>query len=220
MRKPYDIITFDCYGTLIDWESGIVDAFSGVAGADVTVARADVLRAHAEVEPEIQAGQYRSYRDVLNEVALAAAQRLGWGPTHDRVSFLADSVPTWKPFSDTNSALDRLKHAGLALGILSNIDDVLLKATLGHLSAEFDLLVTAEQVRSYKPAHGHFLEARRVIGERRWLHAAASYFHDVAPAFELGIPVAWVNRNGDAPLGHARPVVEVGSLAELVDWIA
>ena len=220
MATPYDIITFDCYGTLIDWETGITSAFRDAALKDaLEFARDDLLDAHAEIGPAIQAEAYRPYRDVLAGVALAAAERLGWRLTGDRAAFLADSVSDWQPFPDTNAALERLKHAGVELGILSNIDDELLNATLRHFSVDFDLLVTAEQVRSYKPAHGHFLTARERIGDRRWLHAAASYFHDVAPACELGIPVAWVNRSRDVPAGDARPDVELGSLAELADWI-
>jgi 2-haloalkanoic acid dehalogenase type II len=221
MRRAFDIVTFDCYGTLIDWEAGITAAFRSAAGEDgVSVVDEQVLRAHAEIEPAIQATEYRPYRDVLAEVALRTAQQLGWGLSARRAAFLADSLPAWQPFPDTNAALERLAAEGYKLGILSNIDDDLLADTLRHFSVPFDLLVTAGQVRSYKPAHAHFVTARGRIGERRWLHAARSYFHDVAPAVELGVPVAWVNREGDPALGEARPDVEVGDLLELVEWCA
>ena len=109
--------------------------------------------------------------------------------------------------------------AGIRLGILSNIDDDLLAGTLRHLTVDFELTLTAQQLRSYKPAHGHFLTARERIGDARWLHAAQSYFHDVVPARELGIPVAWINRKAEEPQGQARPDRNLHDLAELADWL-
>ena len=129
------------------------------------------------------------------------ASRPDWagGSTLPARRFLADSVPGWVPFPDTNAALERLRAAGYALGILSNIDDDLLAATRRHFTVEFELLVTAQQVRAYKPARPHFETARRLIGTRRWLHVGQGYFHDVVPARALGLPIAWINRNGEAP---------------------
>ncbi len=220
MEGPFDVITFDCYGTLIDWETGISEAMSHEARKDgIELDRADILELHAKIEPEVQAGAYRSYRSVLTEVARAVANRLGWRLENDRAGFLAESIADWRPFPDTNDALERLKRAGRALGILSNVDDDLFAQTRRHLSVDFDLVITAEQVRSYKPAPAHFLAARDRIGQRTWLHAAQSYFHDVMPARQLGIPVVWVNRNRDQPTGNARPDVEVRDLTELVDWV-
>src|SRR5574337_9017 len=206
MGRPYDVVTFDCYGTLIDWEGGIWEAFARAAAADgVKLDRAAMLQAYAEVEPVVEAEAYRSYRAVLTETAERVAARLGWSLPHERAGFLPESLPQWRPFPDTNPALERLVAAGYRLGILSNVDDDLLAGTRRHLTVEFDLLVTAQQVGSYKPAHGHFLRARERIGGERWLHAAQSYFHDVVPARALGIPVAWINRRGEAPAGSARP---------------
>lgn len=221
MARPYDVITFDCYGTLIDWEGGISEAFIQAASADgVKLDRAAVLQAYAEVEPVVEAETYRSYRAVLTETAKRVAARLGWSIPKERAVFLADSLPRWRPFADTNPALERLVAAGYRLGILSNVDDDLLAGTRRHLTANFDLLVTAQQVGSYKPAHGHFLRARERIGGERWLHAAQSYFHDVVPARALGIPVAWINRKGEAPTGSARPDREFRTLADLAAWLA
>jgi 2-haloacid dehalogenase/putative hydrolase of the HAD superfamily len=120
---------------------------------------------------------------------------------------------------DTNPALERLVSLGVSLGILSNVDDDLLAGTRQHFSVDFDLIVTAQQLRSYKPARGHFDRARSIIGGRRWLHVAQSYFHDIEPAVTLGIPVVWVNRKGEEPLGTARPTAEVRDLTELVQWL-
>ncbi len=200
--RSFDIITFDCYGTLVDWEGGISGSFRAQAATDgLALEREAVIRAHAAVEPAVQAEEYRSYREVLRETALRMAPLLGWSIDAQRASFLADGLPDWVPFEDTNPALLRLRDAGYRLGILSNIDDDLLAGTMRHLEVEFDLIVTAEQVRSYKPGHAHFETARAKIGETGWLHAAQSYFHDVVPARELGIPVAWVNRKTERPGG-------------------
>lgn len=218
--RPYDVITFDCYGTLIDWESGIAQAFL-LAGRATGKAleREAVLAAYAEVEPTIEAGGYRRYREVLTDTAVEVARRLGWALERDRARFLADSLPGWRPFSDTNPSLAALAARGYRLGILSNVDDDLLAGTRRYLPTGFELLITAERVGSYKPAHGHFLETRKRLSGARWLHAAQSYFHDVEPAHALGVPVVWVNRKHEQPTGAARPDGEVTDLAGLVDWL-
>jgi 2-haloacid dehalogenase/putative hydrolase of the HAD superfamily len=221
VTRPFDIITFDCYGTLIDWEAGITEAFRAAAAADgVSLDAAAARRALLEREPEAQRAEYRSYREVLTETARRVAERLGWSISRERAAFLPESLPHWKPFPDTNDALQRLSRAGYALGILSNVDDDLLAGTRRHLAVSFSLLVTAQQVRSYKPAAGHFTRAREHIGTRRWLHAAQSYFHDVTPAVGHGIAVAWINRKGEPPTGAARPAREFRTLTELADWLA
>jgi 2-haloalkanoic acid dehalogenase type II len=221
MPPNYDIVTFDCYGTLIDWEEGIGTAFEHAASeARREAHRSTVLAVYAELEPQIQAQRYRSYRDVLTLTAERVARRLGWDPPVGSGRFLPESLGSWRPFPDTNDALERMANSGLELGILSNVDDDLLEQTRRHFPVTFSCIVTAAQVGSYKPAEGHFREARRRIGGRRWLHAAQSYFHDVVPARNLGIPVAWVNRKGEEPAGDARPDYEVPDLASLADLVA
>ena len=220
MARAYDIVTFDCYGTLIDWEAGIAAAFRKAAAADgVALDTAAVRAAYAQLEPTVEAQPYRRYRDVLAETARRVAERLGWRLPAPRATFLAASVPGWRPFPDTNPTLERLAGAGYRLGILSNIDDDLLAATRRHLTVGFDLVITAQQVNAYKPAHAHFLAARRSIGARPWLHAAQSYFHDVVPARALDIPVAWINRKGEAARGAARPDHELSTLTGLADLL-
>ncbi len=220
-NRPWDVITFDCYGTLIDWEAGISDAFREAAAADgVKLDPAAVLRAVFEREPEVQAAHYRTYREVLTVTAMEVAAALGWTVSRERAAFLADSLPRWKPFPDTNAALERLSRAGYELGILSNVDDDLLAGTRRHFTVSFPLLVTAQQVRAYKPAPGHFTTARERIGGRRWLHAAQSYFHDITPAVAQRVPVAWINRKGMQPTGAARADRELRTLTELADWLA
>jgi 2-haloalkanoic acid dehalogenase type II len=219
--RPYDVLTFDCYGTLVDWEGGLARAFHRAAWADRTrLERAAVLQAYMAVEREVEAAAYRPYREVLAESARRVAARLGWRLEADRATFLADSVPAWVPFPDTNPALERLRGAGYALGILSNIDDDLLAATRRHFTVDFELVVTAQQVRSYKPATPHWETARGAIGGRRWLHVGQGYFHDMVPARALGLPTAWINRNGEAPFDGGRPDREFPTLAELADWLA
>jgi 2-haloalkanoic acid dehalogenase type II len=217
----FDVVTFDCYGTLIDWETGIREAFARAAASDgVTLAPTDLLAAYAEVEPAVETEAYRSYRDVLGETTSRVAQRLGWRLPEDRRSFLAESLPSWRPFPDTNPALRRLAAAGCRLGILSNIDDDLLAKTRRLLEVPFEPIVTAAQVRSYKPAPGHFLEARRRLGPGvRWLHAAQSFFHDVEPCKRLGIPVAWINRSKQQAGHTGPPDWEMPDLARLADWM-
>ena len=221
MDEPYEVITFDCYGTLIDWERGVRDGFAAAAAASGhTVDTAAAARLFAEIEPVVQAEVFRSYRDVLTETGRRVAVQLGWTLPAARAGFLAESMLGWTPFPDTNMSLRRLVTAGYRLGILSNVDIDLLAWTRRHFAAPFELIVTAEQVRSYKPAPGHFLEARTRIGGRPWLHAAQSYFHDVTPCRALNIPCAWINRKGEAPAGSARPDREFRTLSALADWLA
>ena len=220
MTRRYDVVTFDCYGTLIDWEDGIASAFSREAAEDgVVLDRSRVVAAYHELEPDVEAFEYRPYRDVLTATAIRVAQRLGWPLTEDRARFLPESLPRWKPFPDTDTALRRLAADGHRLGILSNVDDDLLGETRRHFPVPFDVVVTAQQVQSYKPAPAHFVEARRRIGGARWLHAAQSFFHDVVPARRLGIPVAWINRKAEKPLDDVPPDAELRDLTDLVDWL-
>jgi 2-haloacid dehalogenase/putative hydrolase of the HAD superfamily len=216
----FDLITFDCYGTLIDWEGGIVAAFQSEAAHHGLAIEADrIIEAYMATEPQVESDTYMPYRDVLARTAEKVAERLGWHTVPENAGFLAASLPGWRPFADTNHALERLSRR-FRLGILSNIDDELLRATLRHFTVTFDLIITAEQVQSYKPAHAHFVEARRRTGQKRWLHAAQSYFHDVIPASQLHIPVAWVNRKSErANSGGPEPTYEVRNMAQLADLL-
>jgi 2-haloalkanoic acid dehalogenase type II len=219
--RRYDVITFDCYGTLIDWDRGITAAFeSALVGTNAKLDARQVWRAYEEIEPVVEAEPFRPYREVLTESARRVADRLGWALRDGDAAFLARSLPNWPPFRDTNPALMRLHDAGYRLAILSNVDDELLAWTRRHFAVPFEFTITAQQVRSYKPGHRHFRAARELVAGRRWLHAAQSYFHDVTPAADLGIPVAWINRGHQKPTGTARPTRELHSMAELADWLA
>jgi 2-haloacid dehalogenase/putative hydrolase of the HAD superfamily len=219
--RSYDVVTFDCYGTLVDWEGGLATALMRAAWADgVRLERAAIIRAYMAAEREVEAGVYRRYREVLAASARGVAARLGWRLDLARAGLLADSVAGWVPFPDTNAALERLRAAGHVLGILSNIDDDLLAATRRHFTVDFELVVTAQQVGAYKPASPHFEAARRAIGSRRWLHVGQGYFHDMVPARAHGIPNAWINRNGEVPEDGGRADREFPTLRELADWLA
>ncbi|HXH40239.1 MAG TPA: HAD family hydrolase [Thermoanaerobaculia bacterium] len=217
----YDVITFDCYGTLIDWESGIAGAFLPAAAAKgVTLRRADVLNMYAALERNVEAEGYHTYRDVLAETAERVARVLGWPLSTRHAGFLAESLPSWQPFPDTNPALERLVASGCRLGLLSNIDDDLLAATRKHFTVDFEIVVTAQQVRSYKPGYAHFLTARERIGNARWLHAAESNFHDIVPTNALGIDNAWINRRRDFEFPGGTPTFAFDDLAGMADAIA
>ena len=218
MNDAFDLITFDCYGTLIDWEQGIITAFQREAARLGTALDANAIIAayHAE-EVQVESESYLAYRDVLTETARRAAVRLGLSIEPARAAFLAESLPHWQPFADTNQALERLAQR-YRLGILSNVDDDLLALTRRLFTVEFDVIVTAQQVGSYKPAQGHFIEARQRAPEAHWLHAAQSYFHDIVPARALNIPAAWVNRKHERPsAGGPLPDIEVSNLDELAN---
>jgi 2-haloalkanoic acid dehalogenase type II len=219
--RRFDVVTFDCYGTLIDWEAGIGGWFEKAAARSrFPLDRRRALDLYARIEPAVEAEAFRPYREVLAEAARRTGEEMGWRLSDQETRGLAASLPDWQPFPDTNPALRRLAAAGYRLGILSNVDDDLLAGTRRHLETAFDILITAGQVRSYKPAHGHFEEARRQIGPLRWLHAAQSRFHDVVPCRELGIPVAWINRHAEPAGPDLPPDIEVRTLADLANRIA
>jgi 2-haloalkanoic acid dehalogenase type II len=208
MTADFDILTFDCYGTLIDWRGGIGDAFSRIgAAAGRSVDRDQVLDLHARFEPEVQRQEFRSYAKVLDLTATRIADAMGLEVPIDDRHFLSASLANWQPFADTGAALKRLREAGYRLGILSNVDDDLLAKTLEHFPVDFDLLISAQQVGSYKPALGHFREAQRRIDGAPWLHVAQSFFHDVQPAVVMEVPVVWINRLHEDPYSEAQPLV-------------
>jgi 2-haloalkanoic acid dehalogenase type II len=214
----YDVITFDCYGTLIDWEDGITRAFRAAAAeSGRALDDAAVLEAYERIEPAVEAEAYRSYRAVLEECARQVAEQLDFPLPECGPGFLAESVGRWRPFPDTVPALEQLARAGYTLGILSNVDDDLLAKTRILLEVPLSIVVTAEQVRSYKPAPGHFLEARRRIGDRPWLHAARSLFHDIEATRALGIDSAWIRRSGKGSAPADVPTFD--DLRALADWL-
>ena len=218
------ILTFDCYGTLIDWNAGITGAFESEARrlGITDVDAGQLLAAYHSAEPRVQAREYRPYREVLALLEEEVASILGWPPPTDSSGYLASSLPSWPPFADTNTALEQLVAGGNKLGILSNIDDDLLAGTREHFTVDFDLLVTAQQVRSYKPEPAHFDRALEVVGGHPHgiLHIAQSYFHDIRTAATMKIPTLWVNRLAeDRPADGPIPTAEVRDMAEAAGWV-
>jgi 2-haloacid dehalogenase len=223
----FSIITFDCYGTLIDWETGILDAIRPILSAhNAHLSDVDILRMYGEIEAEEESGEYQAYRGILQSVVRGFGTRLGFVSSEQEQQSLPNSLANWKPFSDTAAALRLLKQK-FKLGILSNIDDDLFSATAPQLEVEFDYVVTASQARAYKPSADIFRLAQKKIGlaTQEWLHAGQSIYHDVIPAQSLGIATVWVNRpsplpnSGAAKPAHGKPDIEVSSLRELADLI-
>jgi 2-haloacid dehalogenase len=201
--------TFDCYGTLIDWNGGIGRELERLFGA---ARGGEMLHTYHELEPQIQREDpSRSYREVM-AVALA---RLG-APAGDQDA-LGDSLPEWEPFSDAPPALEEARTRGWRLAVLSNTDRELLDASLARVGVDFDLSVVASEVGSYKPAPVHWDEFFEQSGadRRRHVHVAASLFHDIAPASALGLRTIWINRLGEE--AEPQPDIELRSLAGLAE---
>ena len=218
MALPKDIqwVTFDVYGTLIDWESGVVDAFKKEAArADFTIKDTDELIAmFHEISRDVEGGSYELYAEVLRRTVVEITKRLDWALEPSRSGFLPDSVQRWPAFRETNPQLKKLVKK-FQTGLISNVDDKLLGQTRRHIPHDFDLVVTAQQVRSYKPDPAHFKEfARRIGGKKGWVHVASSYYHDVEPCLKEKVPVIWVNRRGEELEGRKKPDAEVKTLKE------
>ena len=218
----FEWLSFDCYGTLIDWESGILGYFRQLLqNRSCIVNDAAILNLYSEFEPREQSGAYRPYREVLPSVVRDCARELRFEVTDTEAAGLADSIPDWQPFADTVPGLRRL-HSRYKLAILSNIDDDLFAYSAEKLAVPFDCVVTAQQVGSYKPSLRNFetLLERLATPRERLLHVAESPFHDVLPAQSLGIASAWVNRRQGKPAAaskfvDARPDVEVVDIEQL-----
>jgi 2-haloacid dehalogenase len=219
----FTTISFDCYGTLIDWEAGMLPVLRALlARHNCNLAGPAILELYGEFEAEAESGPYRTYREVLESVVRAFGERLGFQPSPSEMLSLPESVPSWPPFSDTVAALQALKKR-YRLAVISNIDNDLFAQTRKMLGVEFDAVVTAEQARSYKPSlHNFELALERLgIAHEQLLHAAQSIYHDVVPARSLGIATVWVNRKSARPgIGAVRaaegwPDLEVPDLATL-----
>ena len=211
LPKQVRFVTFDSYGTLIDWESGAYDAFQKEADRDgFTIDKAQLTTLFIDAQREIMSGSYELYAEVLRRTAVRVASELSWDLEPSRSGFLPASVPRWPPFRETNAQLERFRKK-YELGILSNIDDKLLGATRRHFRVDFDLVVTAQQVRSYKPDPAHFKECARRIDKlkKNWVHIASGYPTDVEPCLKSKIPVIWVNRHGEDLEGRKKPDAEV-----------
>jgi len=225
--NKYSVLTFDCYGTLIDWESGILNALRPIFIAhQVKIHQDEALGLFGELETAQERGPYKMYRIVLQDVLADMGARLGFQPTDDERRAFGESVRDWEPFADTADALAKLKRK-FKLVILSNVDDDLFEDSAKKLRVAFDDVITAQQCQSYKPSPNNFRVAEKRVGvpKQQWLHVAQSLFHDIAPAKKMGLDTVWVNRRWDkqgagaTPPTDATPHVEVKSLEELVKMV-
>jgi 2-haloacid dehalogenase len=222
--SQFEWLSFDCYGTLINWESGILGYVRPLLQRKGrAVSDDEILNLYSEFEPRRQQSPYRTYREVLTDVMRDFAVRFRVELSDDELRGLADSIRDWDPFPDTLPALRRLKSR-YKLAVVSNIDDDLFAFTTPKLGVELDALVTAQQVGSYKPSVRNFemLLERLKIDKSKLLHVAESLFHDVAPARSMGIATVWVNRRQGRPAAATKliaeqPDLEVATVGELAD---
>jgi 2-haloacid dehalogenase len=209
--------TFDCYGTLIDWRSGILDTLSDLwPEHDAEL----LLGAYHEIEPEVQRGRAIAYRQVLTEALEKLARREGLHLDEDERAALADSLPAWPPFPEVPAALEELRARGWKIAILSNTDPDLLDESLALIGVPVDLRITAAEAGSYKPAHAHWERffAETEADRERHVHVGASAFHDIEPAAELGLTAVWINRlheYSDAP--RAAELPDLAKLPETLE---
>jgi len=218
----YDALTFDCYGTLIDWATGISSALQPMLEThDVAVADDALFQLYGQFEKDVESGSYVKYREVLRQVARRLGDHFGFTPTNAELERFSDSVGRWPPFTDTNDALGRLSE-DFRLAVVSNVDDDLFHDTARHFTVEFDEVITGEQVGTYKPDLVPFetVFTRLGVPPNRLLHVAQSVYHDVNPAGRMGISCVWVQRYGerfDPPALRTDPVLTVPDLASLAD---
>jgi 2-haloacid dehalogenase len=219
----FEILTFDCYGTLVNWEDGILRCLHRILvahGKDTD--DPTILKLYGDFEGRAEQGDYRPYRDVLQSVVQQFGDQLGFAPTDQEVKSLPESLPSWKPWPDTVSALSELRKR-FRLAIVSNVDDDLFAATQPQLGVEFNQIITAQQAQAYKPSLKIFELALSRVGvpAHRILHVGQSLYHDVLPAQSLGLATVWVNRPsarkgvGAVKAAEAQPDLQVSSLAEL-----
>jgi 2-haloacid dehalogenase len=203
--------TFDCYGTLIDWNGGIRRELVRVFGEE----RADAqLDRYHDVEPALQAGGERSYRDVMTETMREL------GAPENEVDGLAQALPSWEPFPEVRDALEEARKRGWKLAILSNTDRDFIEASQERIGVEFDMSIVASEIGSYKPGRRHWLTFFEQSGAERdrHVHVAQSHFHDVVPASALGLNSIWINRYGEEhELAPTRELSDLSALPETLD---
>jgi 2-haloacid dehalogenase len=223
----FDVLTFDCYGTLIDWETGIWEALQPIlAQHRIDITTDEALALYGALESEAERGSYHAYRMVLRMVLEGLGARLGFVPTATELQRFSASVTDWPAFPDSAPALQAL-HTKYKLAVISNIDDDLFTASAQRLQVQFDWIITAQQAQSYKPALHNFHVAFARIGlpRQKMLHVAQSLYHDIAPAKTLGLSTVWINRRhaqpgfGATPPAQAQPDLEVPDMRTLAEQI-
>ena len=214
-------LTFDCYGTLIDWRSGIEANLGGLLKRNGLPEDARVFPVYFKFEAE-EEGEYKSYRDVLRDTAMKVANNLGVPIPRDAAARFAASVPTWSPFPDTVETMKELGRRGYKRVILSNIDRDILKATIAQAGLEVDGFITAEDVGSYKPSVGHWKKFFDAYGASKadTLHVAQSIYHDIIPCSKLGIESAWINRYSEPKPANVNPSYTFPDLKTLLGLLS
>jgi 2-haloalkanoic acid dehalogenase type II len=216
-------ITFDCYGTLIDWEGGIRDALIKLSNKKNIYLNLDgISEKYIHVELQVEGEQYRKYHEILQLSAKRLLKSEGFDISDTNALEFADSIFSWQPFSETHDTLAKLKDKGYKLVILSNTDNEILKRSIERIGIDFDGVITAEEVGSYKPAHGHWqaMLKRFNTTNEAVLHVGASYVHDIIPAKEQGFDAIWINRNHEKPTKAIRPDMEFPDLRPLPDTLS
>jgi 2-haloacid dehalogenase len=225
--KSKTYLTFDVYGTLIDWETGIIQSYQPILKAHQIVMDDErLLERFAFHEAEVEAGPYKRYSEVLSTVLQRLGQELGFTAIQEELLKVSRSVEHWPAFSDSARALAQLaKHFKLV--VMSNVDDELFAFSNKKLGVEFDTVITAQQVGSYKPNLEHFHEALKRLGDKEQiLHVAQSLFHDHVPAKQMGWDSVWINRRagksgaGATPPASAKPDLEFPDLQSFADFIS
>jgi len=223
----YEVLTFDCYGTLIDWETGILGALQPVLNRHgIKMEDPELLRLYGELETQAEEGVFKAYKEILGSVLKGFGARLEFDPEQEELEHFQKCIREWPPFADSTRALNSLQKK-YKLAILSNIDNDLFRFSAQHLQIDFDYVMTAQQIGSYKPSHKNFEYAisKLNLPSSKILHVAQSLFHDIKPAREVGLDTVWVNRRsgktgtGATPPATAEPDLEVPDLQSLVNLI-
>ena len=217
LKVKYGYLTFDCYGTLVDWRRGIENHLGELLKGKGAPSDLSVFPLYARFESEEET-QYKSYREILSDTAIKVANYLRLPIAEKDAKAFAASVPFWPPFGDTMESLAELGERGYKRVILSNVDRDLLNETVSHNSLDIDGYVTAEDVGSYKPTFGHwnrFFEVYKASRDRT-LHVAQSMYHDIVPCGKLGISTAWINRYSEAGLTNVKPTYILSDLRNLL----
>jgi 2-haloacid dehalogenase len=211
--------SFDCYGTLVDWNGGISAVLARLWPDEHT---AELLERYHEIEPRVELDGSLSYREVLTQALRLLAESEGLELAAEDEAALAEALPSWPAFPEVPGELEELRARGWRLAILSNTDPDLLAASLGQIGVPVDLTITAADAGSYKPAHGHWerLFERDDVDRSRHVHVAASAFHDLPPAAELGIPAVWINRLGETTAEpRAAELTDLNGVADTLDGL-
>lgn len=225
--SQFKCLSFDCYGTLVDWETGLLNALRPVLSrANVSVSDEILLEHYGAAESSVESDEFCRYREVLRRVLVRLGSVFGFAPTPEEKEAFAASVGDWPVFEDSQAALQRLSKR-FRLIILSNIDDDLFRGSERRLGVAFDHVFTAEQIGDYKPSRTNFeyLLAHSGVEAHEILHVAQSLYHDIDPANRLGLSTVWVNRRHDregggaTPASTAKPDLEVPNLATLASMI-